>query len=93
MKGSHVRYTLSEDNFIAECVRKSPLNLMMAFEDAGKALGRKTRSIESRYYSRVRFMFKMFYIETVHQDKNLNPYIMISGDGTVIYNVKNLVRR
>lgn len=90
MKGKSVRYTLTEDKIIAEYVRKMPHNLQMAFEDAGKSIGRTTTSVQGRYYSKVRFMFKMFYIETV-QEYNGSPYIMCEGD--IVYNVKNLIRR
>jgi hypothetical protein len=68
-----------------------PHNLQMCFEKAGEMLGRTTISIQGRYYGKVRFMFKMFYIEHVGQDLKLQPYIMVNN--TIIYNVKNVVRR
>lgn len=90
MKGRSVRYTLSEDKLIAQRVRQNPMNLQMAFEDVAKEIGRTTSSVQGRYYNRVRFMFKMFYIETV-QEYNGSPYIICEGD--IVYNIKNLVRR
>lgn len=90
MKGRYVKYTLSEDKLIAQRVRQSPLNLQMAFEDVAKELKRTTISVKGRYYNRVRFMFKMFYIETVQEYKG-SPCIMCEGD--IVYNVKNLIRR
>lgn len=91
MKGSYVKFTLSEDKTIAECVRIMPHNLQMAFENAGELLQRKPISIQGRYYNKVRFAFKMFYIEHVNQDKNGTPTIGV--ENKILYNVKNLVRR
>jgi hypothetical protein len=91
MKGKNVRFSVQEDEIIVQCVRNMPNNLQMAFEQAASLCQRKTLSIQGRYYMRLRYAYKMFYIEHVGQDVKLQPYIMV--DKTIIYNVKNLARR
>jgi len=89
MKGYYVKYTTAEDHIITGCVRKMPYNLQMAFERAGSIIKRTKVSVEGRYYNRLRYKYKMFYIQNVEQI-NQKPYIM--SKGAKLYNVKNIVR-